>query len=111
MSLKIEEKKKILFLLFFKSSLVACERILSSFAAKPVRSATPCLVAFEHILSRFGAKPTGIANLTLLPRDKCGYARANMAPLPRNQRCHSLKASLAALPGIAALQSAEVSQL
>ena len=154
MSLKIQEKKKLLFLLFFKSSLVACERILSSFAAKPIRNATLCLVAFEHILSSFGAKPTGfafrwdnpfayaadhssrptyvclpsglyhaqrsnpaairtqsrgnaparhlllwwlkydpawIANLTLLPREKCGYAHANMAPFPRNQRCHSQK--------------------
>ena len=74
-----------------KSSLVAFERILSSFAAKPIRNATPCLVAFEHMLSSFAAKPIRIANLTLLPRDVCGYARANMAPLPRNQRCHSQK--------------------
>ena len=74
-----------------KLSLVAFERILSSFAAKPIRNATPCLVAFEPMLSSFAAKPIRIANLTLLPRDVCGYARANMAPLPRNQRCHSQK--------------------
>ena len=74
-----------------KSSLVAFERFLSSFAAKPIRNATPCLVAFEHILNGFAAKPIRIANLTLLPRDVCGYAHANMAPLPRNQCCHSQK--------------------
>ena len=74
-----------------KSSLVAFERILSSFAAKPIRNATLCLVAFEHIPSSSAAKPIRIANLTLLPRDVCGYARANVAPLTRNQRCHTQK--------------------
>ena len=62
MSLKTAEKKKILFLLFFGA-------FLSNFAAEPIR----------------------IANLTLLPRDVCGCAHAEMAPLPRNQRCHSQK--------------------
>ena len=71
--------------------LSSFQRILSSFAAKPVRSAAPCLVALEHILNSFAAKPIRIANLTLLPRDVCGYAHANLAPLPRNQRCHSQK--------------------
>ena len=94
-----------------KLSLAASERILSSFAAQPIRNATPCLVAFEHILSSFVAKPIRIANLTLLPRDVCGYMHAKMAPLPTNQRCHSQKTSLAAFPGVAALQSVEVSQL
>ena len=70
-----------------KSSLVAFERILSSFAAKPIRNTTPCLVAFEHILNSFVTRPIRIANLTLLPGDVCGYAHANMTPLPRNQRC------------------------
>ena len=84
-----------------KSSLVAFERILSSFAAKPIRNATPCLVAFEHILNSFAAKPIRITNLTLLPRDVCGYAHANMAPLPRNQRCHSQKPVLPGARGAA----------
>ena len=97
-----------------KSSLVAFERILSSFAAKPIRNATLCLVAFEHIPSSSAAKPIRIANLTLLPRDVCGYARANVAPLTRNQRCHTQK--LVLLPcclswWVAALQSAEASPL
>ena len=91
MSLKIEEMKRIQ-LLFYpleqflssfaaepiriaKSSLVAFDCTLSSIAAKPIRNATPCLVAFEHILSSFAAKPI------LLPRDVCGYAHENMAPL------------------------------
>ena len=92
-----------------KSSLVAFERILSSFAAKPIRNATPCLVAFEHMLSSFAAKPIRIANLTLLPRDVCGFARKH-GPAPQESTLPLAKASLAAFPGVA-LQSAEVSQL
>ena len=126
MSLKIEEMKRIQ-LLFYpleqflssfaaepiriaKSSLVAFERVLSSFAAKPIRNAAPCLVACEHVLNTFAAKPIRIANLTLLPRDVCGYAHANMAPLPGiNIATH--KSQSCCFPGVAALQNAEVSQL
>jgi hypothetical protein len=96
-----------------KSSLVAFERVLSSFAAKPLRNVTQCLVAFEHVLvvlNSFAAKPIRIANLTLLPRDVCGYAHANMAPLPGiNIATH--KSQSCCFPGVAALQNAEVSQL
>ena len=65
------------------------------------------------MLSSFAAKPLRIANLTLLPRDVCGYARANMikhGPAPQESTLPLAKASLAAFPGVA-LQSAEVSQL
>ena len=93
-----------------KSSLVAFERVLSSFAAKPIRNAAPCLVACEHVLNTFAAKPIRIANLTLLPRDVCGYAHANMAPLQGiNIATH--KSQSCCFPGVAALQNAEVSQL
>ena len=119
MSLKIEEKKKILFsyssfaaepIRIAKSSLVAFERVLSCFAAKPIRNAAPGLVAFEHVLNGFAAKPIRIANLTLFPRDVCGYVHANMAPLPGiNVATH--KSQSCCFPGVAGLQNAEVSQL
>ena len=62
MSFKIEEKKY--YFLIFGTNIFLC-----SFSTEPIR----------------------ISNLTLLPRDVCGYAHANMALLPRNQRCRSQK--------------------
>ena len=52
-----------------------------------------------------------IANLTLLLRDVCGYARTQTWPPPQESTLPLTKASLAAFPGVAALQRAEVSQL
>ena len=46
-------------------------------------------VAFKHTLDNLNsvaAKPVRIANLLPLPRDVCGYAQANMAPIPKNVR-------------------------
>ena len=65
---------------------------------------------WAYSYSSFAAKPIRIANLTLLPRDVCGYAHANMA-VPQESTLPPTKASLAAFPGVASLQSAEVSQL